>query len=65
MSLDPRILDLIDQNTRQYEVCKLAAQGLTNAEIAEKLGIGKSYVRSAKTKAKKYAAKRGYAPARS
>ena len=62
MSLDPRILDLIDQNTRQYQVCELAAQGLTNAEIAEKLGIGKSYVRSAKTKAKKYAAKRGYSP---
>ena len=62
MSLDPKILDLIDPNTRQYKVCELAAQGLTNAEVAEKLGIGKSYVRSAKTKAKKYAAKRGYAP---
>ena len=62
MSLDPQILNLLDKSTRQYTVCELSVQGLTNAEIAEKLGVGKSYVRSAKTKAKKYAAKRGYAP---
>ena len=62
MSLDPHILDLLDQTTKQYKICEMAVQGLTNAQIAEHLGMTKSYVRSAKTKAKKYAAKRGYSP---
>jgi hypothetical protein len=62
MSLDPNILNLLDKDTKQYKVCELAAQGMSNADIAEKLGITKSYVRSAQTKAKHYAAKRGYAP---
>ena len=62
MSLDPRILDLINQDTRQYEVCKLVVEGYTDIEISEKLGVGRSYVRSAKTKARQLAAKRGYSP---
>jgi hypothetical protein len=62
MSLDPKILEIIPQGTRQFEVCKLAAEGYTNNQIAEMLNIGKSHVRASKTKAKKLAAKRGYSP---
>ena len=62
MSLDTAILDLINKETRQYEVCKLATEGYSDIDISEMLGVGRSYVRSAKTKARQLAAKRGYAP---
>ena len=62
MTLDPRILELITPDTRQYEICELAASGLSNNEIVEKLGVPKCVVTSAKSKARKLAAKRGYAP---
>lgn len=62
MTLDPRILELITPDTRQYEICELAASGLSNNEIVEKLGVPKCVVTSAKSKARKLAAKRGYSP---
>lgn len=62
MSFSEKILEFITPKTKQYEVCKMASEGLTNAEIAVQLGIGESYVRSAKTKANQLAAKRGYSP---
>ena len=62
MSLDPRILDLIPKDTKQYKICELAAKGLSNKEIMEELGIKKSHVTSALTKSRQLAAKRGYAP---
>ena len=62
MTLDPRILELITPDTRQYEICELAASGLSNNEIVEKLCVPKCVVTSAKSKARKLAAKRGYAP---
>ena len=62
MSLDPHILDLLDQTTKQYQMCKMRVDGHSSKEIAEQFGVSDSYVRSAFTKAKQYAAKRGYAP---
>jgi hypothetical protein len=62
MTLDPRILDLITPDTKQFEICKLAVDGLSTQEIMQKLNVGRSYVTSAKTKAKQLAAKRGYDP---
>lgn len=62
MSLDPHILDLLDQTTKQYQMCKMHVDGLSSKEIAEQFGVSDSYVRSAFTKAKQMAAKRGYAP---
>ena len=62
MTLDPRILDLITPDTKQFEICKLAVDGLSTQEIMQKLNVGRSYVTSAKTKAKRLAAKRGYDP---
>jgi hypothetical protein len=62
MSLDPHILDLLDQTTKQYEICKMHVDGYSIQEIADQLGKTQSYVRSTFTKAKQIAAKRGYAP---
>lgn len=62
MSLDPHILDLLDQTTKQYQMCKMHVDGHSSKEIAEQFGVSDSYVRSAFTKAKQMAAKRGYAP---
>ena len=62
MAFDPNILKFLDQETNQFNICKMAAEGLTNGAIASELGIGAAYVRSAQTKARKLAIKRGYAP---
>ena len=62
MAFDPNILEFLDKETNQFYICKLAAEGLTNGAIASDLGLAASYVRSAQTKAKKLAIKRGYAP---
>ena len=62
MSLDPRILDFLEQGTKQYEICKLAAEGVSNEELVKITGKSSSYVRAAQTKGKQLAIKRGYAP---
>lgn len=62
MSFDPAILSFIPQNTNQYFICKLAAEGLTSGAIASETGFTAGYVRSAQTRARKLAIKRGYAP---
>ena len=62
MSLDPRILDFLVQGTKQYEICKLASEGMSNDELVTLTGNSPSYVRAAKTKGKMLAIKRGYAP---
>ena len=62
MSLDPHILDLLDQTTKQYQICKMHVDGHSSKEIADQFGVTDSYIRSTFTKAKQMAAKRGYAP---
>lgn len=62
MTLDPRILEFLDPTTRQYEICELASQGYSNNQIVDKLGLPRSRITSAKTKAKQTAIKRGYSP---
>jgi hypothetical protein len=62
MSLDPHILDLLDQTTKQYQICKMHVDGHSSKEIADQFGVTDSYIRSTFTKAKQMAAKRGYSP---